>query len=472
MLPTVLMLNPRLRLIALGAICLALGACSTRGERVQPQMVLPSTWSEAPTPGQLPDQRWWSGFDSPELDRLMATALAGSPELAIAAGRVRQAEAAVHGAGASLFPGLTLGLNTGSRRTDPTGVGASSVSGSTGLSLGLSYELDLWGRIDAGVRSAQASLEGSHYDLETARLTLAGGVANAYFQLLAVQERLAIARDNLAIAERLLRIVEVRRRSGAASTLDLSRQLTTVLTQRAALLPLEVQVRQTTSALAVLVGRSPEDFQVASEPLQRLAIPAIAPFLPGELLTRRPDLARAEAQLVAANANLEAARAALLPGLQLSASGGLATSTLMSLADPTRSLTIGVALAHTLFDGGRLRSQVEGSEAQREQLVETYRKAILTALKEVEDALSNVVRNREQEAAQGAIRDEAQRSLQLAELRYRAGATDLASVLDAQRVLYAAQDQLAQQRQARLAGAVDLTKALGGGWQRPDAGVP
>ncbi|NTV11207.1 MAG: efflux transporter outer membrane subunit [Zoogloea sp.] len=459
------MMIPDSRFLVLAAVCMWLGGCAVTSEPARMQMELPAAWNEPETPGHLPTRAWWRGFDSAELERLVQASLAGSPDLAIAVERVTQAEATVRSAGASLFPSLNLGASASTRRSDPGGGGAVSVSDSTGLSLGVSYEVDLWGRIDAGVRSARASLEGSRHDVETARLTLTSGVANAYFQVLAVRARLAIARDNLAIAERVLRIVETRYRAGAGSALDVSSQRTTVLTQRAALLPLQVQERQTVSALAVLVGRIPEGFGVAGEDLQRLAIPQIAPVLPGELLTQRPDLAKAETQLVAADANLDAARAALLPSLQLSASGGLASSALMALADPSRSLALTAALSQTLFDGGRLRSQVQSSESQRRQLVESYRKSILVALKEVEDALSNVVRYREQETAQTAIRDEAQRSLRLAELRYREGATDLASVLDAQRSLYSAQDQLAQIRLSRLASAVAMAKALGGGWE-------
>src|SRR5690606_6684905 len=170
-----------------------------------------------------------------------------------------------------------------------------------------------------------------------------------------------------------------------------------------------------------------------------------------------------------ADASVDQARAALLPTLQLSAGGTLATNALLSLADPTRGLSLTGAVAQSLFDGGRLRSQVESSDAQRVQALESYRKAVLTALKEVEDALVNTSRQSDQETAQTAIHEEAQRSLNLAERRYKAGADSLSTVLDAQRTFYSAQDQLAQTRLARLTAAVDLIKSLGGGWQREDA---
>jgi outer membrane protein TolC len=165
------------------------------------------------------------------------------------------------------------------------------------------------------------------------------------------------------------------------------------------------------------------------------------------------------------------ARAALLPSVRLTGSGGLSASDLLSLNSPTRSLALTGTLTQTIFDGGRLRSQVNISEAQRRQLLESYRASILIALKEVEDALGNAERYRRQELAQAAIRDEAQRSLQLSELRLREGADELSTVLEAQRTLYAAQDQLAQLRSARLRSAVDIVKATGGGWQRADSAI-
>jgi multidrug efflux system outer membrane protein len=449
-----------------------LTGCATQSEPTALRMDLPAAWSAvsdkssnvSANVSELSAVAWWNAFSSKELDRLIAAALADNPDLKIAAERIRQAEAAVASSGASLFPSLNLSGSSSRRRAEAPN--ASNVSATTSdassLALGVSYEIDLWGRLNANLRAADAALLGSRYDLDTARLTLVAGVANTYFQVLALRVRLAIARDNVSIAERLLRIVDVRYRNGAASALDLSRQQTAVLTQRAAVQPLETQARQTLNALAVLLGRSPQGMQVAASDLQGLVVPQTVPGVPSQLLTRRPDLASAEAQLQAANANLAAARAALLPSLQLSGTSGLASPALFSLADATRSLSLGASILQTVFDGGRLRSQVASSEAQQRQLLESYRKAILTALKEVEDALANVASYRAQERAQTAINAEAQRSLRLAELRYREGLDDLSSVLDAQRTLYSAQDQLAQIRLSRLSSAVDMVKALGG----------
>lgn len=462
------MLFPPFRRTALAALfaLVAAGCAAPPVEPPRAEPVVPTQFAEAPAGLDALQPDWWNSFAAPELAALVEQTLAGSTDLAIAAERVRQAELAARNAGASLFPSLSGGASTADRYTDPPGASGSSAR-SSGVSLSASYEIDLWGRLAANVDSAQAALTGSRYDLQTVRLSVSSAVANAYFQVLALRVRLAIAQENLAIAERVFRIVQARYDNGAASALDLSRQRTTVLSQRATIEPLQVQQRQALTALALLLGRAPQGFTVAGMPLDALAVPAVAPGLPSDLLLRRPDLASAEAALQAADANVAAARAALLPSIELSGSTGLASSALLSLANPSFSVGLTASVAQTLFDGGRLRNQVLLSESQRRVLVESYRASIHSALKEVEDSLSNIARNRSQEQSQLAIRDEAQRSLRLAELRYREGVEDLLSTLDAQRTLFSAQDSLAQQRLARLTSAVDLYKALGGGWVRP-----
>ncbi len=450
--------------IALAAAFTLVG-CATPIDDTRPVIELPAQWNEA-APGSSELQRdWWRGFGSAELAQLIDAAQASSPTLAIAAERVLQAELLVRSAGATLFPSVGIGGAIGAQRSDPSGASART-SKSTNVSLGVSYEVDLWGRLSAGVKGAEASLAANRYDFETARLSLTTGVANAYFQALALRMRLVIAGENLAVAERVFKIVDSRYRNGAASALDVSRQRITELAQRAAIEPLQIQERQTVTALAILLGRAPQTLQVASRSFDDFAIPEVSASLPSELLVRRPDLASAEAQLAGADADVAVARAALLPSVSLSASAGIGAASLLSLSNPATSIGLTASIAQTLFDGGRLRNNVALGESARRQLVESYRNAIYTALKEVEDALGNLKSNRGQELAQLAIRDEAQRALRLAELRYREGADDITSVLDAQRTLFSSLDQLAQFRLARLTAALDLFKALGGGWDR------
>jgi NodT family efflux transporter outer membrane factor (OMF) lipoprotein len=446
------------------AVALALTACGTTSPMLKPAVTAPGAWNEAPPQnGAAVSADWWRTFGSAELQGLVAQALAGSPDLAIAMERVRQAEAQVRVAGSSLFPSIDLGFGTSARQTNDSRGSSRTEASSTSLSV--SYELDLWGRNRSGVRSAESSLAATTYDRDTARLTLIAGVATGYFEVLSLRSRLSVARENLAIAERVLELVSARARNGAASALDVSRQQAAVLSQRAALLPLEQQERQTVAALGILTGQVPQGFDVKATGVADLNVPAIDPGLPSQLLVRRPDLASAEARLASANADVAAARAALLPSISLTGSAGAASAALLTiLGGPTTTLSLGLSLLQPIFDAGRLRGQVTIAQSQERELVESYRRSILTALGEVEDALVAASRQAQQEALQAQVQAQAREALRLAEIRYREGVDDLLTVLDAQRTLFSAQDQLAQIRQNRLAAAVDLYKALGGGW--------
>lgn len=459
-----------LRTRVLPALLVALTTgCALTEPIVRPEQPLPAQWAEAARAAEpaLPvHDTWWQDFGSTQLDAFVTEALTTAPDLLIQAERVIQAELALRQAGASLLPSLNLSGDSGTRNV------ASNESSSTGIGLGASYEIDLWGRIAAGVDASRAGLVATHFDYDAARLSISASVATTWFQVLALQERLEIARQNLATAERVLRVVQARYDNGAASALDLSQQRSTVLNQRKAIEPLEVQLRQTRSALAILRGRTPQaeltrDAASGNERLGALQVPTVGAGLPSELLLRRPDLAASEARLTAAAANIAAARAALLPGISLSAGAGVGSTALLSLADTTRTLSISASVLQKIFDGGRLRADVDIQRSRQRELVESHRRAILAALKEVEDALANGVRDANQEAAEREILTEAERSLRLAELRYREGADDLLTVLLAQRTLFSSQEQLAQLRLARLTAAVNLYKALGGGWVRP-----
>jgi outer membrane protein, multidrug efflux system len=455
------------------AIAVALAGCAVTEPKTRVQIDMPQAYTEATAPiasgasSELTAD-WWKNFGSPQLTSLIDEALAGSSDIRIAAERITQAELALRQANASLLPTIGVGAGQSLNRSENEGTG-DRTRRSTSLSVSMNYEIDLWGRLAAGIQAQQQAVNISRFDADTVRLTLTSAVAATYFQLLATRERLDIGRESLATAERVLKIVDARYRNGVATQLDLSQQTTAVLNVRAALIPLEVAERQTVSALALLIGRVPQGFGVAEDNFEELRVPTVGAGLPSELLTRRPDLAAAEAQLAAADANVAAARAALLPSISLSTSAGLATSALLSLADPTQAISIALSLAQTVFDGGQRRAQVAIEQSQRRILVETYASAVRTSLKEVDDALGNADRGARLEDAQRQTVEQAQRSLRLAEIRYREGAGDLLAVLDAQRSLFSAQDQLAQSRLERLTASIDLFKALGGGWSAPEA---
>lgn len=409
------------------------------------------------------DVNWWRAFDSPALNALMHAAAEQSPDLLISAERVMQAELQMRIANASLFPSLSASASTGESRSKNDGQ-ASARGETTRAGVNINYEVDLWGGIAAGRASARAGYEATRYDQDAANLSIKAAIASGWFEWLALQERMATARKNIAIAERVQNIVDARYRNGAATAADVAQQKTNLLSQQASLLPLELQARQTQSALAILLGKTPQEFVLASEKLLDMQVPQIAAGTPAELVTRRPDLAATEADLRAANANIHEARAALLPGISIGASAGKSASELFSLNPATQTAGWTLSLAQTLFNGGRLINQTRLSEARQRELLLQYHKAILTALQEMDNALITADISQRQEISQREIVANAERSLRLTEARYRAGTDDLLSLLDAQRSLFQAQDSLVQQRLSRLNAAVDLYKSLGGGW--------
>jgi NodT family efflux transporter outer membrane factor (OMF) lipoprotein len=446
---------------------LALGACAITRSPLPPAPAMPGAFDEYSSAAAALEPDWWRSFGSAELSALVDAALMANPDLAIAVERVLQAEAQVRIAGATLFPVVDFRAGTTHLETRPDGGDwrRSNVSSGT---LSASYEIDVWGKNGAGVSSARSTLFAKRYDREAVRLTLVAGVANAYFEVLSLRGRLAIARTNLDIAKSVLAVVDSRVRNGVNSALDLARQQAAVFQIEAALPPLELQERQTLFALAILTGRAPEGFDAAGANVNALAVPGVAPGLPSDLLVRRPDLASAEALLAAANANIVVARAALLPAISLTGSGGLASEVLFNFLNaPAAALAVGASLIQPIFNAGRLRAQVDITTSRERELVETYRAFILAALADVESSLAAVSRNAAQELLQQKVVEQSQNALKLAEVRYRQGIDDLLTLLDAQRTLFLAEDKLAQLRLARLQASVGLFKALGGGWQMP-----
>jgi len=443
---------------------LAVTGCAIHEPPTHIAIASPAQWVDAQATEEAISPQWWNAFGSARLAALIDKALQANPDLRTAANRVRQADLALQQAGVPLLPSASASAGTSAARSE-----GGNTRKSSSLSVGVSYEVDLWGRLAASQDSASLAAQASRHDLETARITIAASVASSYFQWLTARERLALAQENLALAERVLHITQARFANGVATALDVSQQTTAVLQQRTALAPLQLQARQTASALALLLGEQPVGFEVADttaqETLLQLQVPTVTPGLPSTLLARRPDLCAQEARLAAADADVAAARAALLPSLSLSTSGGASSAALLELASGSGTLSLGASLAQTLFDGGRKKLQIESIRLQREMLIDNYAAAARTAFKEVDDALGQAATSLHQERAQTAVAAQAERTLRLAEVRYKEGADTLLSVLDAQRTLFSARDALTQQRLTRLNAAVSLYRVLGGGWQ-------
>jgi NodT family efflux transporter outer membrane factor (OMF) lipoprotein len=452
---------------------LVLGGCSVGDSFKRPEVKAPAAWqgAQGPVTG-WPSAEWWQAFRSPRLDGLMAQAQTANTDLAAAVARVRQADAQARIAGASLLPAVSAGggfdrqrlttPKTTSSRTTPAKVPYTSTES---LNLNVSYEVDFWGKNEASVEAAKALAQSSRFDQQTVGLTVQSSVATTYFDILGQQERLRVAREGVANAEGVLSAIRDRAAAGLATSLDLAQQESVVANQRATIAPLEQAIRQNLNALAILVGQLPEDLRVEPEPMAAVALPEVTPGLPSELLARRPDVQATEAQLAAANANVTVARAAWFPSVQLTAQGGVTSLALATLLDHTSLLySLASSISQPIFQGGKLDGQIELERARYDELVQTYRKAVLSAFTDVENALVAVQKTAEEEEAQRIAEATARRAYEIAQAQLRGGIIDITTVLNTQRVWFTAQDALAQARLAHLQAIVGLYKAMGGGW--------
>lgn len=413
-----------------------------------------------------PAADWWTGFGDEQLTRLMNQAQSSNLDLLQAAARLRQADARAKQAGAALLP--SVGLNASLDTLYGQAKGTSLHETDWSAALGASYELDFWGKNRDALDAANAARAASAADRATVGLTVTASVADSYFRLLSLRERIAIARANLTASEQILRLVQRRVDAGFAPGSDLTQERANMAAQQALIPVLEQQELETRDAVAVLLGRPPEGLSVTGEALGSLAGPVVAPGLPSDLLARRPDVMAAEANLTAAHANLAAARAAFLPNITLTASGGVAYPALAAAVDtlPGTGLMagLGASLVQTVFDNGKIQGQVDEAKAHEEELLAAYRAAAIAAFSDVENALGNVAHLSSQE---GALRDQvtaSEKVLTAAQRKYSAGYADFLVVTDAEKALNGARDQLADARRARLAALVALYKALGGGW--------
>ena len=413
-----------------------------------------------------PASDWWRGFNNTELSSLMDTAAAGNLDIVQAEARLRQADARARQAGAPLLP--SVGLNGGVNYLYGQSGGTAGHETDFNLALGASYELDFWGKNRATADSALALSRASAADRATVALTASAAVANEYFQLLSLRERLSVARANLKSSQDILAVVQRRVTAGYSPNSDLTQERANLATQQAAIPALEQQELEAKGALAILLGRPPEGFDVKGISLAGITAPGVNPGLPSALLTRRPDIATAEANLASAHADITAARAALLPSITLTANGGIQSPALnaavLTLGGTGLGLGLGASLVQTVFDNGKLSARVTETEARQDELLAAYRAVVLNAFGDVENALGNLSHLKAQETALADQVNAAEGVLRAAQRKYTAGGADFLVVTDAQRSLFAARDQLSDIRRAALAANVALYKALGGGW--------
>ncbi|MCI9878288.1 efflux transporter outer membrane subunit [Pseudomonas atacamensis] len=454
------------------AASLLLAACSGPAPRLDSGVQPPSAWQSADTPGALQSNRqWWTQFGSPELERLVEQARLGSYDLAAAVARVRQAEASATIAGAPLLPELKAGLNA-NRQKLIHGKGYSQLDVSPenrsldyyDAELSASYEIDFWGGKRAARDSAVFGVQASEFDRATVELTLLSGVANSYTQALALREQARIAELNLKNAQNVLQLVQTRFDAGSATALELAQQKSLVAEQQRRLPLVQQQAREALISLAALLGQPVQTLPLPTQSFGQLHWPDIASGVPSDLLSRRPDIASAEAKLAAAQADVTVARAAMLPKITLTASLGSGADLAADLLRTT-FYNLSSGLTAPIFNNGRLSAERDKAKARQDELLETYRGAIINGFADVEKALSSIRGLDEQRQWQSEELNQAQTAFDIAQSRYQAGAEDLLTVLQTQRTLYAAQDMNVQLRLSRLQASIALYKALGGGWE-------
>ena len=456
--------SPAASSLLLGMACAVLAGCASHAPIAEapPKIDLPAGWALAGTANAAwPDKNWWQRFGSPELTHLVDEGQSSNLELAGALARLHQAEAGARIAGVALLP--TANFYSDAGRSAPLTRGSGSTYVDAGLQV--SYEVDFWGKNKASVASAQASLEANRFDRQTVALTVTSGIVSTYLQVLSLHDRLAVARGHVANAEHVLALVEAQKRFGAASTLDLARQRSAVASQKAAIPDLQQQAREAQSALAILLGKTPQTFSVGENGLDTITLPEVSPGLPSELLARRPDIGRAEANLAAANADVAVARANLFPNINLTGALGTQSSALVSLLNaPNMLASVAASLTAPIFDGGRLKQEQARAIARKQELVQEYRATVMAALSEVDTALGQIRALDDQQRLKTAELEQARQAFNLSEIRYKLGAEDFTTVLDTQRALSDVQNDMGTLKLRRLQATVSLYKALGGGW--------
>ena len=471
--------------LPLACCAAALAGCTVGPNYQRPATAVPPAYAEPNASAALADTdlaTWWRGFGDPELDRLVNRAVAQGLDVQTAAARIREARAREGAAGAAALPQVSANGSVTRQRISekafPVPPGTSGGSGAGFAAPGTefttwragfdaSWELDLFGKTRRSIEAARARTGAALWTRRDVQVSTAAEVANAYLTLRTLQQRIAVAEAEAARQQRFERLVGARVRGGLVTGEDLEQQRSGLASARAAIPPLRAQEEAQIHALGVLTGTTPEALGAelsAAAPLPP-RLPQVPAGLPSDLLRRRPDIRAAERNLHAATADIGVATAYLYPRFSLSAAPALVSTALTSLIEwGSRSFTAGAAVDWPLFNGGRTRANIAVASAVQEQALIAYRKAILVALQDAEDALARLDNDRRQVASlEDALRTAA-RAEDIARTRYRGGLVTYSEVLQAQAGRLSLNSQLTEARGTQARDTVALFKALGGGW--------
>ncbi len=461
-----------------------LAGCTVGPNYQRPDVAVPEAYAPGPRPSPSDAElaSWWSGFGDPELDALVRRALAQNLDLATAEARIREARAREVVAGAAALPQVSAQGSVSRQRISenaipvPPGSGGQQQGGAFGLpgsefttwraGFDASWEIDLFGKTRRSVEAAKARTEAAVWNRRDLQVTAAAEVANDYLTLRTLQARIANARADLASEQRSQQLVAARVRGGLVSGQDLAQQTSQTSAAAAAIPALQAQAEAQTHAIAVLTGQAPEALD--AELVQPKALPSpptVPPGVPSELLRRRPDIRAAERQLAASTADIGVAVADLYPRFSLTAAPALVSTALASLLTwGSRSYSIGAAVDWPIFAGGRTRGQIAVANARQAEALVAYRKAVLGALQDVEDALSRVAGDRSKLDNLRKAVSAAKRGEDIAGTRYQGGLTTYSDVLLARGRRLSLEEQMIDAQGALARDTASLYKALGGGW--------
>jgi outer membrane protein, multidrug efflux system len=452
---------------AWGPLLAAVVACNVGPNYERPKVESPDSFRGAAGPSQesLADAKWSVLLPDETLRQLIQSALEHNIDLAVAANRVLQAEAELGITRADQFPRIGAQAVVGAQRTrqfgpEPRTVATYQLEGT------LAWELDFWGKYRRASEAARANLLGSEWGRRAVVTSLVSAVSTSYFRLRALDRQLEISQRTLSNRQESLRLTQVRDQGGAGSLVDVRQAEQLVESANAQIVALTASIQQQENAISVLLGRYPGPVP-RGEALEahalRLDVPA---GLPSSLLERRPDIQQAEQAMVAANAGIGLAKAAYFPQISLTASGGVASTSLSTLfSAPSIVWNAAASLVQPIFDGGRMRSQVTRAELGREQTQLEYRRTIQQAFREVADALVSYQSGRQAREIQERLVRSASDARRLADMRYQGGTSSYLEVLDSDTRLFDAELGLVNAELSERAAFIEIYRALGGGWQ-------
>jgi multidrug efflux system outer membrane protein len=460
-----------LSLLATAALCaLSASACVVGPKYVKPATPVPETYrgaESAATGTALADANWWDVFEDEQLKTLLHTALAQNDDLKIAAARVLEARAVLGETRADQYPTVGVGAAAGGGRVAAVGTTPAQTAGALRVGGTVDWALDFWGRYRRATEAARAELLATEWGRRAVTSTVIADVANAYFELRALDLQMEVAQRTLKSRNESLALTRVREAGGATSLLDVREAEQLVFGAKAAIVELDRRIAQEENALSLLLGNLPAPIARGLALVDQPHAPDVPAGLPSSLLERRPEVLAAEQEIIAANAQVGVARSAYFPSISLTGAGGLQSTALGALfASGAGYWSAIVSVAQPVFTAGRTRSQVAFAQARVDEATALYAQAVKRAFREASDALVGYAKAREFRVQQEGLTTAAQDARRLADIRYQGGATSYLEVLDADTRLFVAELQLAEARQAELSSFVEVYRALGGGWQQ------